>query len=54
MHVAPTNDELVRHGLEPGEGLENHMDTGMVDITGEESRRRSKKRGWGKKYMERG
>jgi platelet-activating factor acetylhydrolase len=54
MHVAPTKDELARHGLEPSNGLETHTETGMVEVTGEKSRARGKSRGLEQKYMERG
>ena len=55
MHVAPTKDELARHGLEPSDGLETHTDTGMVEVTGDEGQaKQKKKRGLEQKYMERG
>ena len=54
MHVAPTRDELERHGVTPGKDLENHQDSGMVDATGEEGRCRDQHRGIEQRYMERG
>lgn len=54
MHVAPTRDELERHGVTPEKGLENHQDSGMVDATGEEGRCRDQHRGIEQRYMERG
>jgi platelet-activating factor acetylhydrolase len=53
MHVAPTKEELARHGLEPSDGLETHTETGMVDITGQEGRGVGKKKGLEQRYMER-
>lgn len=54
MHVGPTRDELERHGLTPGKDLENHQNSGMVDVTGEEGRCRDQHRGIEQRYMERG
>ncbi len=45
MHVAPTKEELLRHGLKPSKELETHQSDGMVDVTGQEGRRRSDHRG---------
>jgi platelet-activating factor acetylhydrolase len=54
MHVAPTKEELARHGLEPSDGLLTHTDTGMVEIMEEEGRPQSKKMGLEQKCMGRG
>jgi platelet-activating factor acetylhydrolase len=54
MHVAPTKEELLRHGLKPKKELERHQSDGMVEVTGQEGRRRSDHRGIEQKYMERG
>lgn len=34
MHVAPTKDELAKHGLQPSRELETHQNSGMVDSNG--------------------
>jgi len=54
MHVAPTKEELLRHGLKPSKGLETNQSDGMVEVTGQEGRRRSDHRGIEQRYMERG
>lgn len=54
MHVAPTKEELKRHGLTPGKELKNHQSSGMVDVTGQKSRCRDRHRGIEQRYMERG
>jgi platelet-activating factor acetylhydrolase len=54
MHVAPTKEELLRHGLKPSKGLEMYHSDGMVEVTGQEGRRRSDHRGIEQRYMERG
>jgi platelet-activating factor acetylhydrolase len=54
MHVAPTAEELERWGLEPKRELETNRQTGMVDVTGQEGRRRGDHRGIEQRYMERG
>ena len=54
MHVAPTKEELSRHGLKASKGLETNESDGMVEVTGQEGRKRSGHRGIEQKYMERG
>lgn len=54
MHVTPTKEELLRHGLKPKKELETHQSDGMVEVTGQEGRRRSYHRGIEQRYMERG
>jgi platelet-activating factor acetylhydrolase len=54
MHVAPTTEELLRHGLKPSRGLETNQSDGMAEVTGREGRRRSDHRGIEQRYMERG
>jgi platelet-activating factor acetylhydrolase len=54
MHVAPTKEELLRHGLKPSRGLETNQSNGMVEVSGREGRSRSAHRGIEQKYMERG
>jgi len=54
MHVAPTKEELARHGLRPSKELENNREDGMVEVTGEEGRKRGQRRGLEQRYMERG
>ena len=54
MHVAPTKDELLRHGLKPSKELQSNEEYGMVDITGQGWRKRSDHRGIEQKHMERG
>jgi platelet-activating factor acetylhydrolase len=54
MHVAPTKDELEKHGLEPKKELDNHQNSGMVDVTGDEGRNSGDHRGIEQRYMERG
>jgi platelet-activating factor acetylhydrolase len=54
MHVAPTKEELLRHGLKPSKGLETNQSDGMVEVTGHEGRRRSEHKGIERKYLERG
>jgi len=53
MHVAPTKDELRRHGVEMEGGTEEEGG-GMVEVTGEEGRGREERRGIEQRYMERG
>jgi hypothetical protein len=45
MHVAPTKEELLRHGLRLGKELETNRSDGMVEVTGQEGRRRGDHRG---------
>lgn len=63
MHVAPTKEELERHGLKPDQELRENKKDGMVDLQGkdgggetrdrrDEGRRESK--GIERRYMERG
>ncbi|KAL2063248.1 hypothetical protein VTL71DRAFT_5053 [Oculimacula yallundae] len=54
MHVAPTKEELERHGLKPVRELENHEESGMVEVTGNEGRCEEQHRGIEQRYMERG
>jgi platelet-activating factor acetylhydrolase len=55
MHVAPTKEELARHGLSGGELGEGVEGSGMAEVTGEEGRQRGDgRRGIEQKYMERG
>ena len=55
MHVAPTKDELERHGLRPGKELETDQEEGVVEVTGEEGRQQQgRRRGIEQRYMERG
>jgi platelet-activating factor acetylhydrolase len=54
MHVAPTKEELLRHGLKPSEELETNQSDGMVEVSGQEGRTRSDHRGIEQRYMERG
>jgi platelet-activating factor acetylhydrolase len=54
MHVAPTKEELLRHGLKPSKELETNQSDGMVEVSGQEGRRRSDHRGIEQRYMERG
>jgi platelet-activating factor acetylhydrolase len=54
MHVSPTNEELLRHGVKPSKGLEADQSDGMVEVTGQEGRSRSDHRGIEERYMERG
>jgi platelet-activating factor acetylhydrolase len=53
MHVAPTKDELKRHGLHMQGGTKEEGG-GMVDVTGDEGRDRDEKPGIEERYMERG
>lgn len=54
MHVAPTKQELLRHGVQPDKGLETDQSDGMVEVTGQEGNSRSDHRGIEERYMERG
>ncbi|KAE8451342.1 hypothetical protein EG329_003971 [Mollisiaceae sp. DMI_Dod_QoI] len=56
MHVAPTKEELERHGLEPSKELETHQRSGIVDVNGTEGQRQSDHhhRGIEQRMMERG
>ena len=53
MHVAPTKDELKRHGVEMKGGTEEEGG-GMVDVTGREGNGRRERPGIEQRYMERG
>lgn len=53
MHVAPTKDELKRHGLDMKGGTKEEGG-GMVDVTGNEGKGRGESRGIEQRYMERG
>lgn len=52
MHVAPTKEELARHGLKPETELENNQDDGMVEVRGDEGRQDH--RSIEQRYMARG
>ncbi|KAL3421860.1 platelet-activating factor acetylhydrolase [Phlyctema vagabunda] len=54
MHVAPTKDELDRHGLHMSTNLKEHEDDGMVEVTGEEGKEDGESRGIEQKVMDRG
>jgi platelet-activating factor acetylhydrolase len=56
MHVAPTKEELERHGLSPKKELKDHGETGMVDseVDVERESDRQRHRGIEQRYMERG
>lgn len=56
MHVAPTKDELAKHGLQPSIQLETHQNSGMVDTSGPEGRSEHEHhhRGIEERMMERG
>jgi len=55
MHVAPTGEELERHGIEGRSGgLDRDRGDGMVEVTGHEGRKRGERRGIEQRYMERG
>jgi platelet-activating factor acetylhydrolase len=54
MHVAPTKDELQKHGMQPQKELETHGEDGMANVTGREGRPDSEPRGIEEKYMDRG
>lgn len=65
MHVAPTKDELAKHGLQLGKELETHQDSGMADESGppgpegekgepEEEQQQHRHRGIEERMMERG
>ncbi|KUJ08904.1 uncharacterized protein LY89DRAFT_701741 [Mollisia scopiformis] len=56
MHVAPTKDELARHGLQPSRELETHQEDGMVEASGPEGRTEHEDhhRGIEQRMMERG
>ncbi|CZS95064.1 related to acetylhydrolase [Rhynchosporium graminicola] len=54
MHVAPTKEELGKHGLRPEEGVEGREESGMVGVGGEEGRCREQHRGIEQRYMDRG
>lgn len=57
MHVAPTKDELARHGLSPKLELETDEETGMVDVDVDSNGNPSGgtgHRGIEQRYMERG
>jgi platelet-activating factor acetylhydrolase len=63
MHVAPTKEELERHGLEPQKKLRKNQADGMVDFEGKEEHERRHDRqeegrhesiGIERRYMERG
>ena len=64
MHVAPTKEELARHGLTPRKGLEEHQEDGMVDFEGKDGtvgdgratklEEEHEHKGLEQKYMERG
>jgi platelet-activating factor acetylhydrolase len=56
MHVAPTKDELARHGLKPSKELEEHRDSGMVEASEPEGRTEEEHhhRGIEQRMMERG
>ena len=51
IRVSTIKQELARHGLESGDGLETYTDTGMVEITGEEGGARDKKRELEQRYI---
>ncbi|KAK2627461.1 hypothetical protein QTJ16_003427 [Diplocarpon rosae] len=54
MHVAPTKEELKRHGMEPTKELETHQESGMVDVTGDEGGNGEQHAGIEQRMMERG
>jgi platelet-activating factor acetylhydrolase len=53
-NVAPTKEELLRHGVQPNKGLETDQSDGMVEVTGQEGNSRSDHRGIEERYLERG
>lgn len=54
MHVAPTKDELARHGMAPENELENNQEDGMVDTPADGGEREGHSKGIEQRYMERG
>jgi len=54
MHLCPTEEELLRHGVKPNKGLETDQSDGLVEVTGQEGNSRSDHRGIEERYMEQG
>lgn len=57
MHVAPTKEELAKHGLRPSkelEGEEGERETGMVGVSGDEGHEEVHHRGIEERMMDRG